>query len=94
MPHSIFFSRSTKLDFDWSELNSDRWVQAARTGLTVNGYVEHRYVIVLDHHDLTEFTLADPGGSWAHQVHQGQAIPSVDAWGEEGRQVGGDGVVP
>lgn len=58
----MFFSRSTKIDFDPFELHSDRWVQVLRLGRKVNGKVEHRFVIVLDDHDLNEFTWADPAG--------------------------------
>lgn len=61
--NGMFFSRSTKIDFDPFELHSDRWVQVLRLGRMVNGRVEHRYVIIVDDHDLTEFTLADPAGA-------------------------------
>ncbi len=61
--NGMFFSRSTKIDFDPFELHSDRWVQALRIGRMVNGHVEHRHVIILDDHDLIEFTLADPAGA-------------------------------
>jgi hypothetical protein len=60
--NAMFASRATKIDFDPFELHSDRWVQVLRIGRMANGHVEHRYVIVLDDHDLTEFTLADPAG--------------------------------
>lgn len=60
--NGMFFSRSTKIDFDPFELHSDRWVQVLRLGRKANGHVEHRYVSILDDHDLTEFTLADPAG--------------------------------
>lgn len=60
--NGMFFSRSTKLDFDPFELHSDRWVQVLRLGRKVNGKLEHRHVIVLDDHDLAAFTLADPAG--------------------------------
>ncbi len=33
-----------------------------RLGRIVNGKVVQRYVIVLDDHELTRFTLADPAG--------------------------------
>jgi len=58
--NGMFFSRSTKIDFDPFELASDGWVQVLRLGRKANDDVEHRYVIVLDDHDLTQFTLADP----------------------------------
>lgn len=61
--NGMFFSRSTKLDFDPFELHSDRWVHVLRLGRKANGHVEHRHVIVLDDHDLNEFTLADPAGA-------------------------------
>ncbi|MBI3200090.1 MAG: hypothetical protein HYZ29_01025 [Myxococcales bacterium] len=61
--NGMFASRSTKIDFDPFELHSDRWVQVLRLGRMVNGRVEHRYVIIVDDHDLTEFTLADPAGA-------------------------------
>ncbi|MBE7483202.1 MAG: hypothetical protein HS104_24915 [Polyangiaceae bacterium] len=60
--NGMFASRSTKIDFDPFELHSERWVEVLRLGRKVNGYVEHRYVIILDDHDLTEFTVADPAG--------------------------------
>lgn len=60
--NGMFFSRSTKIDFDPFELHSDQWVQVLRLGRKANGHVEHRYVSILDDHDLTEFTLADPAG--------------------------------
>lgn len=60
--NGMFASRSTKIDFDPFEAHSDRWVHVLRVGRKVNGHVEHRYVIILDDHDLTEFTLADPAG--------------------------------
>lgn len=60
--NGMFASRATKIDFDPFELHSDRWVQVLRVGGIVKGKVERRYVIVLDDHDLTEFTLADPAG--------------------------------
>lgn len=60
--NGMFASRATKIDFDPFELLSDRWVEVLRLGRNVKGHVEHRYVIVLEDHDLTAFTLADPGG--------------------------------
>ena len=60
--NGMFLSRSTKLDFDPFELHSDRWVQVLRLGRIVNGKIEHRHVMLLDDHDLTAFTLADPAG--------------------------------
>lgn len=61
--NEMFFSRSTKLDFDPFELHSDRWVQVLRLGWRLNGRVEHRHVIVLNDHDLAAFSLADPAGN-------------------------------
>lgn len=60
--NGVFASRATKIDFDPFELHSDRWVQVLRLGRIVNGHVEHRYVILLDDHDLNEFAVADPAG--------------------------------
>jgi hypothetical protein len=60
--NGMFASRSIKIDFDPFELHSNRWVQVLRVGRIVNGKVEHRYVILLDDHDLAEFTVADPAG--------------------------------
>lgn len=60
--NGMFASRSTKIDFDPFELHSVRWVEVLRIGRKVNGKVERRFVIILDDHDLTEFTLADPVG--------------------------------
>ena len=60
--NGMFFSRPMNLPFDPFELHSDRWVQLLRIGRVMKTKVERRYVAILDDHDLTELTLADPAG--------------------------------
>ncbi|MCA9595420.1 MAG: hypothetical protein KC776_19030 [Myxococcales bacterium] len=43
----------------------------------MNTKVERRYVIILDDHELTEFTLADPAGSGLVMLHRGEL---TEAW--------------
>lgn len=75
--NGMFFSRPTKIDFDPFELQSDRWVEMLRLGRVVNGQVEHRFVALLDDHDLTEFTLADPVGAGIVKLSRAEL---TEAW--------------
>ncbi len=75
--NGMFFYRPTKLDFDPFELQSDRWVQLLRIGRIVKTKVERRYVIILDDHDLTELTLADPAGDGLVKLTRGEL---TEAW--------------
>jgi hypothetical protein len=56
------FGRSAKIDHDPFVLWSDRSLQVLVLGRALVGKIERRFVLVLDDHDLAEFTLADPAG--------------------------------
>jgi hypothetical protein len=50
-------------DHDPFHIWSDRSLPVLVLGRTVGTKVERRYVLILDDHDLTEFTVADPAGA-------------------------------
>jgi len=56
------FGRHGKLDLDQFHIWSDRSLPVLVLGRAVASKVERRFVLILDDHDGTEFTVADPAG--------------------------------
>jgi hypothetical protein len=56
------FGRHGKLDHDPFNIWSDRSLPVLVLGRTVATKIERRFVLILDDHDGTKFTVADPAG--------------------------------
>jgi len=62
LPNELHFGRGNKMDFDPFHIYSDRSLPVVVLGRNTGTKVERRFVLVIDDHDGTKYTVADPAG--------------------------------